>query len=270
MPELPEVETAKRGITPFVLGQTVKQLIVRNHSLRWPILKNLPELVAHKKVVAIDRRSKYLMLSFSEGFLIIHLGMSGTLRVINANTPAAKHDHVDMILDSGKCLRYTDPRRFGCWLWSSQPEVAKLLNKLGPEPLTDDFELDRFINVCKQRSAPIKNVIMDNSVVVGVGNIYAAESLFDAGIKPQKRSNKVSKKSLERLHGSIQRILAKAISAGGTSLKDFTKTDGKPGYFRQELMVYGRENENCYICQTPLKGKRIGQRATVFCPNCQS
>jgi formamidopyrimidine-DNA glycosylase len=270
MPELPEVETSRRGIEPHLLHQTIDQLVIRNARLRWPVSPRLNQLVVGQTISAIRRRAKYLLLTIGDGDLIIHLGMSGSLRVVDAKQPASKHDHIDLCLTNGKALRYTDPRRFGCWLWSNDPIAKPLLEQLGPEPLTDDFNVDYLWQKCRTRSAAIKQVIMDNRVVVGVGNIYAAESLFRAGIRPAIAAKRISRTRLAHLVTAIKTVLSQAITQGGTTLKDFTQTDGKPGYFKQQLMVYGREGEPCLVCHTPLRGLKQGQRATVYCPCCQS
>ncbi|WP_144392993.1 bifunctional DNA-formamidopyrimidine glycosylase/DNA-(apurinic or apyrimidinic site) lyase [Pleionea sediminis] len=269
MPELPEVETARRGVKPYLENQTVKQLVIRNRKLRWPIEPELETHLSGQIIQSVTRRAKYLQINFKHGQLLVHLGMSGQLRILPVGTEPGKHDHVDLILNSHKMLRFTDPRRFGFWLWGDQEMAQKLLAKLGPEPLSDNFEPDYFVAVCKRRKASIKQVIMDNKVVVGVGNIYAAESLFRAGISPVRSANRISAKRLKLLVDSIKEVLQQAIAQGGTTLKDFLQSDGKPGYFKQKLMVYGREGQNCYQCKGIIKGTRQGQRATAYCPNCQ-
>ena len=270
MPELPEVETSRRGIEPHLLNQIVQKLVVRNPSLRWPVSNQLAHWVEGHPVKAVKRRAKYLKIEFEHGDLIVHLGMSGSLRIVTSEQAAEKHDHVDLCLSNGKALRFTDPRRFGFWLWSEQPEVDMLLSNLGPEPLTEAFNSDYIFQSSRGRKTAIKNFIMDNKVVVGVGNIYAAESLFKAGIHPKRAAGKISANRYEALVSEIKSVLKQAIEQGGTTLKDFTHSDGKPGYFKQELMVYGREGETCFQCGTTLKGIRQGQRATVYCPDCQT
>ncbi|WMS86468.1 bifunctional DNA-formamidopyrimidine glycosylase/DNA-(apurinic or apyrimidinic site) lyase [Pleionea litopenaei] len=269
MPELPEVETSKNGIAPFTEGQRVKKMIIRNGALRWPVDDSLPERVTDRIITQVSRRAKYLLLHFSGGNLMIHLGMSGRLRVVNEQQPADKHDHIDLVLANGKCLRFTDPRRFGSWVWSPSELAEKLLNKLGPEPLSSEFDGDYLYRQCKKRKAGIKQVIMDNQVVVGVGNIYATEALFLVGIRPTRAANRLSKAKAHELASLIKDVLAKAIKQGGTTLKDFTQSDGKPGYFKQELLVYGRQGEECLICGQTIKSVRQGQRASAFCPKCQ-
>ncbi len=270
MPELPEVETSRRGIEPHLLNQTITSLIVRNPRLRWPVDKSLSNKLTGHRITSVRRRAKYLLLAINNGELVIHLGMSGSLRVVDQTLPPGKHDHIDLCLSNGKALRFTDPRRFGCWLWSAEPTAQQLLQNLGPEPLSEEFNADYLWHMCRKRKAAIKQVIMDNKVVVGVGNIYAAESLFRAGIRPAIAAHRISRSRITQLVEAIKFILTQAIQQGGTTLKDFTQSDGKPGYFKQQLMVYGREGEPCLVCQTPLKGLRQGQRATVYCPTCQS
>ncbi|MGI1679555.1 MAG: bifunctional DNA-formamidopyrimidine glycosylase/DNA-(apurinic or apyrimidinic site) lyase [Cellvibrionaceae bacterium] len=270
MPELPEVETTMRGISPHVLQQTVKKVVVRQSKLRWLIPNSIKTKLPRKRIISINRRGKYLLLEFKSGFLIIHLGMSGSLRVVDSNLEPGKHDHFDLQLASGKSLRLTDPRRFGAVLWTDEPLADhKLLNHLGPEPLTDEFNAEMLFKRSRKRIVPIKTLIMDSKTVVGVGNIYANESLFLAGIRPTRPAGKITQKQSEELVAQIKKVLAKAIKAGGTTLKDFTGGDGKPGYFQQQLYVYGREGEPCSKCDTALKQIRIGQRSTVYCTQCQ-
>ncbi|MGY5451317.1 bifunctional DNA-formamidopyrimidine glycosylase/DNA-(apurinic or apyrimidinic site) lyase [Agarivorans sp. MS3-6] len=269
MPELPEVETSRRGISPYLQDQTIAAVIVRQPKLRWPV----PELIqccVGLPILGISRRAKYLLIETQAGHIIIHLGMSGSLRIVDKAVAAEKHDHVDIVLASGKALRLNDPRRFGCVLFSQLPiEQHNLLAKLGPEPLLEDFSSDYLIAQAAKRSVAIKQFVMDNKVVVGVGNIYANEALFRTGIHPKRAANKVSKHRLEALTSNIKQVLAEAIEQGGTSLKDFTNADGKPGYFKQTLAVYGREGEACDNCGELIKALRIGQRNTFFCPHCQ-
>lgn len=268
MPELPEVEVSRLGISPYLLNQTIDNIIVRERRMRWPI----PEEVAYaigQQVTAVTRRAKYLLIHTPAGTLILHLGMSGKLRVIDANTPAVKHDHVDIVIATGKCLRFNDPRRFGAFLWQAPGEALKLLNNLGPEPLTDDFDDNRLFTLSRGKKSTVKNFIMDNAVVVGVGNIYANEALFLAGIDPRREAGKVSAARYKNLTQIIKQVLAKAIEQGGTTLKDFAQTDGNPGYFAQHLNVYGRKGEPCEVCETEIQSKMIGQRNTFFCKQCQ-
>jgi len=270
MPELPEVETTRSGIAPHIEGKKVRQVIVRQAKLRWPISPEISSLLPNLSITKVLRRAKYLLLKTSAGTLIIHLGMSGSLRIVNADTPVEKHEHVDIIFNDDTCLRYKDPRRFGCLLWTSSPiQQHKLIQHLGPEPLSDDFEINDFYNKAKLRKTPIKNLIMDGKVVVGVGNIYACEALFSSGIHPQRAANNISRKRLERLLNEIKKVLARAIEQGGTTLKDFVNSEGKPGYFQQTLNVYGRNNKPCPTCNTTIKQVVIAQRSSFYCPSCQ-
>lgn len=270
MPELPEVETTRRGIAPHLIGQTVERAVVRHWQMRWPVPPTLPELVKGQTIHAVRRRAKYLLLTFPAGTLILHLGMSGSLRIVERNTPAGKHDHLDLQLVSGKSLRLTDPRRFGAALWTSDPpEQHPLLCKLGPEPLTEEFTGERLFRLSRGRRVAVKSFVMDSDIVVGVGNIYANEALFLSGIRPGKAAGRITRARYYSLAEQIKQVLTRAIDAGGTTLRDFLGSDGKPGYFKQQLFVYGRSGECCLHCETPLKTSRLGQRATVYCPACQ-
>lgn len=268
MPELPEVETTKRGLAPWLLNERIEEIIVRQPKLRWPVEEGIQALSGHR-ITRIERRAKYLLVSTDAGTAIWHLGMSGSLRLVDNNTPPNKHDHIDWRLSNGKVLRYHDPRRFGALLFVEPGSECPQLSHLGPEPLSDDFNADYLHSRCRQRTQAIKTFIMDSKVVVGVGNIYANESLFFAGIRPQTPAGKISKARLERLVIEIKLVLAAAIEQGGTTLKDFVGGDGKPGYFAQQLAVYGRAGKPCMSCQTTLKELRIGQRSTVYCTKCQ-
>ena len=270
MPELPEVETTRRGIAPHILGQQVTQVVVRNPRLRWPVPDSLAVTLPGKTILAVERRAKYLLLKTAAGTLLMHLGMSGSLRIVTAAEAVEPHDHLDVVFSHGQVLRFTDPRRFGCALWLTEdPCQHPLLRSLGPEPLSDEFATDTLYAASRGRKAPIKTFIMDNQVVVGVGNIYANEALFAAGIHPKRPAGRVSKSRYARLVTAIKAVLARAIEQGGTTLRDFVGGDGKPGYFRIELKVYGHAGEPCANCQRPLKEIRLGQRATVFCSHCQ-
>lgn len=272
MPELPEVETARRGLEPWVVGRQVIDLIVRDRRLRQPIPVGLKRRLKTKRCIGITRRAKYLLLQFegSEGRLLIHLGMSGSLQIVETGTPPRKHDHVDLVLEDGRSLRYHDPRRFGLWLWAKAPVADHaLLHHLGPEPLSDAFTPQLLFDGSRKRKAAVKNYLMDGRTVVGVGNIYAAESLFAAGIRPGRAAGRVTQAEYALLHQEVRRILAEAIRQGGTTLQDFVGSDGEPGYFAQELWVYGREGAACRRCKSTLKGKVIGQRASCYCPTCQ-
>ncbi len=270
MPELPEVEVCKRGIEPHVLKQKVSDVIVRNAKMRWPITPTIAEICG-QQITRVDRRAKYLLLQTRKGVLMLHLGMSGTIRVIDQQTPVSKHDHFDLVLANGSALRLNDPRRFGCVLWVTEDiNQHALLKKLGPEPLSTDFTDQCLYEKSRHKTVAIKTFLMNNHVVVGVGNIYANESLFKAGIDPAKPAGKVSKKRYVLLTKYIKQTLAEAIEQGGTTLKDFTQADGKPGYFAQKLLVYGRAGQPCFTCKTTLKEIKQAGRATVFCPSCQS
>jgi len=270
MPELPEVETTRRGLAPHVEGQRITGVLLRRPDLRWPIPPEVAHLLPGQRVNAVRRRAKYLLFDTAAGSALLHLGMSGMLRVLPAATPVGKHDHVDMGLEDGRVLRFTDPRRFGCLLWQASGAVHPLLAKLGPEPLSDDFDGETLFAASRGKTASVKTFLMDQAIVVGVGNIYAAEALFMAGIRPSAPAGSVSRARYVALADAVKRILGHAIQRGGTTLRDFLNPDGLPGYFEQELLVYGREGEACRTCGTVLKGRRLGQRATVWCPRCQT
>ncbi len=270
MPELPEVETTRRGILPFVEGYRVDDLVVRNRKLRQPVPAALKRRINGREVVNLKRRAKYLLFEFEHGHLIVHLGMSGSLSLVDDGAVLRKHDHIDLALSSGKVLRYHDPRRFGLWTWTSDPVLEhSLLNHLGPEPLGPDFDGELLFQKSRKRKVAVKNFIMDGKTVVGIGNIYAAEALFAAKIRPTRAAGRVSRAEYIRIAEHSRRILAESIEKGGTTLKDFVGGDGQPGYFAQVLSVYGREGEPCNACKTLLKGKIIGQRASCYCPKCQ-
>lgn len=270
MPELPEVETTRRGIEPHIKKKRVDKVVLRRKTLRWPITPALSKDLPGETIESVSRRGKYLLLATKSGTLLIHLGMSGSLRIVDLNRHAAKHDHVDIVLANNKVLRYTDPRRFGCMLWvTDSVESHPLLASLGPEPLSSDFNTDYLFEKSRARSAAVKTFIMDSKVVVGVGNIYANESLFLAGINPKRSAGKISKPRYAKLLLCIQQVLQQAIDVGGTTLRDFTGSDGEPGYFAQSLHVYGRKGEPCKTCKTTLREIRQGQRSTVYCPQCQ-
>lgn len=269
MPELPEVEVCRLGISPHIITQQVTEVIIRNANMRWPIPDEVCSVVG-LSVLKVDRRAKYLLIRFSTGTLLLHLGMSGTIRVIDNGTPVAKHDHFDLVFQHGKTLRLNDSRRFGAVLWLANDEdELGLLTKLGPEPLSDDFAHGYLFNKAKNRKVPIKTFLMNNHVVVGVGNIYANEALFQAGIIPTAKAGDIDELRFNKLTDIIKLVLAAAIAQGGTTLKDFTQADGRPGYFEQSLMVYGRAGLPCVNCQTKLDEIRQSNRSSVFCPNCQ-
>lgn len=271
MPELPEVETTRRGIEPHVTGAGIREIIVRRHDLRQPVSENLTR-VEGRSVLGVTRRSKYLLLEIDDGTtVLIHLGMSGSLRVIDPADEWKKHDHVGITLGNGKQLRFHDPRRFGLVLRLMEPDPHShpLLKNLGPEPLEIGFTLNHLRSACAKRSAAIKLVIMDSKVVVGVGNIYASEALFRAGIRPDMPANKLSKPRLGKLVAAIRDVLSAAILEGGTTLRDFLNSDGQPGYFKQRLFVYDRNGEPCRVCGTAIRQVVLGQRSTYWCPKCQ-
>jgi formamidopyrimidine-DNA glycosylase len=269
MPELPEVETTLRGIEPYLLNQRVERVIVRDPRLRWPVPADVSKAEG-QRFVALTRRGKYLLLNMEQGGLIIHLGMSGSLRILQDPLLPEKHDHVDIQLDTGVCLRFNDPRRFGAFLWvDGQMEAHELLRDLGPEPLTAEFTADYLYERSRDRKVAIKNFIMNGHIVVGVGNIYASESLFMAGIHPQRAAGRVSRLRYEGLVAAIRDVLSHAIRRGGTTLRDFVNSEGSPGYFAQELLVYDRAGGECFQCGGPIRQKVIGQRSSYFCPVCQ-
>ncbi len=269
MPELPEVETTRLGLLSL-LDQSVASIVIRNPSLRWPIPANLPELLHGKTLRALTRRAKYILAHFDHGVLLLHLGMSGRICLLANNEPAQKHDHFDIAFNDGQVLRLRDPRRFGAVLWAGeQYEQHKLLSVLGPEPLDDVFTGKYLQQHMRTRTAAIKTTIMDSHLVVGVGNIYASESLFRAGIDPATPANRLSLKQCEKLVSEIKATLSDALKAGGSSLRDFFGTDGNPGYFQQQYFVYGRTDEPCRVCGKPILNIRQGQRSTFYCGVCQ-
>jgi len=270
MPELPEVETTRRGIEPYLVGQRIKQLRIHQPMLRWPIPKDTCALQG-ATVSAVERRGKYLLVTVPAGQAILHLGMSGSLRISDGAEPKRKHDHVEMLLSSGMVLRFHDPRRFGCLLWQATgAPLHALLASLGPEPLADEFDGDYLFLATRRRAVAIKNLIMNSQVVVGVGNIYASESLFMAGIRPGKAARRISRTDAQRLVKTIKQVLQQSINQGGTTLRDFVNSDGNPGYFKQSLFVYGRAGESCRQCNDSIKMRVLGQRSTFYCPSCQS
>ena len=270
MPELPEVETTRRAIAPALEGQTIARLLVRERRMRWPIPIGLEQALRKQPIRAVRRRAKYLLLETPKGTALIHLGMSGHLRVLPKNTPAQKHDHWDLLLENDALLRLHDPRRFGALLWTTDdPEQHALLQNLGPEPLSSVFNAADLYARSRGRSAAVKAFIMDQHIVVGVGNIYANEALFLAGINPRRAAGRITLARYERLIASIKSVLSAAIEVGGTTLRDFYSADGERGYFTQQLHVYGRGGLPCLSCGRTLKEERIGQRASVWCPSCQ-
>lgn len=270
MPELPEVETTRRGLSPHLVGHTLNDVVVRQRQLRWPVPRAVGQVVGHP-LEALERRAKWLIFRTPPGALLMHLGMSGSMRVFLNTAPApGRHDHIDLVFDHRRLMRFNDPRRFGALLWApGDPLAHPLLARLGPEPLADDFDGDWLWRQSRGRRAAVKAFIMDSGVVVGVGNIYAAEALFAAGIHPRRAAGRISRARYERLAGAIREVLTSAIKAGGTTLRDFSVADGSPGYFAQELAVYGRRGEPCPQCGRALRHEVIGQRGTVYCPRCQ-
>ncbi len=268
MPELPEVETSRRGIAPHVVGETLLYAVVRHPQLRWPVSEEIYHL-SDEIVLSLERRAKYLLMGLKHGWIIIHLGMSGSLRILSEDTPPEKHDHVDLVFSNGKTLRYTDPRRFGAWLWETDLTTSRVLSHLGPEPLSDAFNAEWLINKSATKKIAIKPWLMDTKLVVGVGNIYASESLFRAGIHPDRAANTLNQEESQRLVSCIKAVLQRSIEQGGTTLRDFLQSDGKPGYFAQQLNVYGRTGEPCLQCGTPIMSGRHAQRSTFWCPTCQ-
>ena len=270
MPELPEVETTRRGIEPWLKDAVVRRIAVRQRQLRWPVPRRLGRELPGQAVRKVGRRAKYLLLGADKGTLIIHLGMSGSLRVLEDPGPPGAHDHVDLALSSGRVLRFNDPRRFGAMLWTTRnPLRHPLLRDLGPEPLSSEFSGESLYTAARGRRVAVKNLIMNSRVVVGVGNIYASEALFRAGIRPTRPAGRISLARMEALAQAIRTVLNDALAAGGTTLRDFTWGDGQPGYFAQELQVYERAGLPCPVCQLPLKRVVLGQRSTYFCPACQ-
>ncbi|GAA5645553.1 MULTISPECIES: bifunctional DNA-formamidopyrimidine glycosylase/DNA-(apurinic or apyrimidinic site) lyase [Vibrio] len=268
MPELPEVEVSRMGISPHLIGQTIRCFTFRTPKLRWPIPHELKALEG-QVVRQISRRAKYLLIETDAGCAIVHLGMSGSLRVLDGEFAPSKHDHVDLTLTNGKVLRYNDPRRFGAWLYSEPGTEHPVLGHMGPEPLSEVFTPEYMLEKAANKKVAVKQFVMDNKVVVGVGNIYANESLFKAGIHPLTPAGTLTLSDWQRLVPLIRQTLETAITQGGTTLKDFAQADGKPGYFAQELQVYGKKGQPCLRCTTPIEELKIGQRNSFFCPRCQ-
>lgn len=274
MPELPEVETTRRGIAPYLIGRRVRAVTLRRPDLRWPIPREISELLPGQRIEAVERRAKYLLLHTAAGSALLHLGMSGVLRVLPPDTAVGKHDHVDIVLthssgQADRILRFTDPRRFGCLLWQASGQVHPLLARLGPEPLDGGFDGDTLWRASRGRVAAVKTFLMDNCVVVGVGNIYASEALFAARIDPRRAAGGIARVRYARLALAVQAILTRAIERGGTTLRDFVSPDGAPGYFFRELDVYGRGGEPCHVCGTAIRQTTLGQRSTFWCAHCQ-
>jgi formamidopyrimidine-DNA glycosylase len=275
MPELPEVETTRRGLAPHLQGRLIEAVTLRRPDLRWPIPPEIARDLPGQRITGVRRRAKYLLMDVeSGGSALLHLGMSGSLRVLPADTAVRTHDHVDIALaakarGAGQVLRFNDPRRFGSLLWQPAGHTHELLQGLGPEPLSEEFDGDYLFELSRGRKAPVKTFLMDQAVVVGVGNIYAAESLYRAGISPLRAAGRVARERYQVLAEAVKDILGHAITRGGTTLRDFISPDGAPGYFEQELSAYGRGGEPCPRCGRPMKQANIGQRATVWCGHCQ-
>jgi formamidopyrimidine-DNA glycosylase len=269
MPELPEVETTCRGIAPHVSGQRIERVILRETRLRWPVSREVADLAGHR-IESVTRRAKYLLMQLDQGHLIWHLGMSGSMRVLPIGAPVGDHEHIEMQLANGQALKFRDPRRFGSLFYSSEdPLQHRLLRNLGPEPLADAFNADYLYACCRGRSAAIKTILMNSHIVVGVGNIYASEALYLAGIRPTRAAGRISKARLGRLVEAVRTTLSAAIAEGGTTLQDFIQVDGKPGYFRHSLQVYANKG-NCFACGTSIRHLVQGQRSSYYCPGCQT
>jgi formamidopyrimidine-DNA glycosylase len=270
MPELPEVETARAGLEPLLVGRTIRGAVVRVPGLRWPIAPGLGELLSGREILAVGRRAKYLLVGCRGGTLILHLGMSGHLRVVAGDTPAGKHDHIDILLDDGRLLRFHDPRRFGALLWTAaDPARHPLLLEMGPEPFAVELDGDYLYQRSRGRKVAVKVFLMDQKVLVGVGNIYASEALFRARICPLAPAGTIGRERYGQLLAAVREVLVEAIAAGGTTLRDFRDQGGRPGYFARQLQVYGREGEACPRCGLPIRQRRLGQRSTYYCPACQ-
>jgi formamidopyrimidine-DNA glycosylase len=270
VPELPEVETTKRGIAHALLGARVLEAVVRDRRLRWPIAANFETAVQGRTVRSVERRAKYILIGFGVGTLILHLGMSGSLRLVKPGTAPRPHDHWDLVLDSGWVLRFHDPRRFGSLHWTdAEPDRHPLLLKLAPEPLSDAFDAAYLYRATRKRAVAIKQLLMNSEIVVGVGNIYASEALFHARIAPRRRARRITKAEAGRLTAAVKKVLADAIEIGGTTLRDYVDPEGSPGYFRQKLFVYERAGSACRVCKSVVKQFTQGQRSTYWCATCQ-
>jgi formamidopyrimidine-DNA glycosylase len=270
MPELPEVETTRRGIAPYLVGRVITRVVVRQPRLRWPIPAAVSEGLTGYTVLQVSRRAKYLLLRTEAGTALLHLGMSGSLRIVPAKEPPSRHAHLDLVLDDGRCLRLSDPRRFGCLLWAGpDPMRHPLLAGLGPEPLEPRFSGRYLHDTARGRRVPVKSFLMNGRIVVGVGNIYASESLFLAGIHPARAAGRIGLERYERLASAVREVLTESIEAGGTTLRDFVHSDGNPGYYSTRLRVYERAGKPCERCGKPIRHRTIGQRSSYFCAACQ-
>lgn len=268
MPELPEVETTKNGISPYLEGFIIEKIVVRQPKLRWMVSEELKQ-ITQQKVTGLSRRAKYLIIHTEQGYIIGHLGMSGSLRIVSPQDTVDKHDHLDIVMNNGKILRYNDPRRFGAWLWTDNLEEFHLFLKLGPEPLSEEFNADYLWKKSRKKQTALKTFLMDNAVVVGVGNIYVNETLFLCGLHPEKAAGSLTKAQCSQLVEQVKQVLTTAIQQGGTTLKDFLQPDGRPGYFAQKLLVYGNKDKPCPKCGTKVESLMIGQRNSFYCPKCQ-
>ena len=269
MPELPEVETTRRGLAPYDVGRTIARVEVREPRLRWPVARRLPSALADASIGTLERRAKYLLFGTDAGTLLVHLGMSGSLRYLPELLEPAPHDHIDVHFDGGGTLRFNDPRRFGSFLLTATPGTHPLLKDLGPEPLGDEFDADYLWRSSRNRRVAIKQHLMNGRVVVGVGNIYASEALFRAGIHPRRMAGRIARERFEPLVSSVREVLRDAIEEGGTTLRNFVGGDGQPGYFSGSVRVYDRDGSPCLTCGTPIERRVLGQRATFYCPRCQ-
>jgi formamidopyrimidine-DNA glycosylase len=270
LPELPEVETTRRGLAPHARGQRIAALRVYERRLRWPVAAGLPRQLAGQRIIATARRAKYLLLRLESGTLIVHLGMSGNLRVLPADAPRLPHDHFDLVLGSGRALRFNDPRRFGSLHFTrGDPERHRLLAHLAPEPFDRQFDGEYLWRTTRRRRLAVKQLLMNSRLVVGVGNIYASEALFRARLRPRRPARSLSRDDCTRLARAVRAVLAQAIRAGGTTLRDYLRADGSPGYFRQRLYVYERAGQPCRRCGTAVRAITQGQRSTYYCPSCQ-
>lgn len=270
MPELPEVETTRRGLLPHLVGRAIRGVVVRNPNLRWPVPRDLGRRLRGERVIDIRRRGKYLLFDCARGHLLVHLGMSGRLSLVPADRPARAHDHVDLKLDGGKALRLTDPRRFGAMIWMrGRGSSHALLDGLGLEPLGPEFTGAALVRLARGRRVAVKQFLMNSRIVTGVGNIYASEALFRAGIHPERSVARISAKRWERLAAAVKTTLEEALDLGGTTLRDFAAVDGIPGHYQSRFLVYGRAGEPCPRCKAAIHTRRQGQRSTFFCASCQ-
>jgi formamidopyrimidine-DNA glycosylase len=269
MPELPEVETTRRGLAPYVVGRSIAAVEVREPRLRWPVARTLAGKLAGQRIDTLERRGKYLLFGTRAGTLVVHLGMSGSLRYLRETTAHGLHDHVDMRFAGGGLLRFNDPRRFGSWLLTTEPAKHRLLKDLGPEPLSADFTAEYLWNASRGRQVAIKQQLMNGKIVVGVGNISANEALYRAGVHPLRAAGRIARARFEPLVAAVREVLNDALEEGGTTLRNYVDGDGNPGYFRQSLNVYERDGQPCNRCGTRIKRRVQGQRATYFCPRCQ-